>query len=62
LGAEVVVLVTCTNRKTVSPSPALTLRTVRGTSVKARAATCVQRVEAATGDPVPADALYAGDH
>src|SRR5581483_4449120 len=50
------------NRKTVPPSSALTLRTVRGTTIRARAATWIRRLEAATGDAVAADLLYAGDH
>jgi hypothetical protein len=62
LGAEVVVLVTCTNRKTVPPSPALTLRTVPGKSIQARCEKWVKRLSAAPGDPVACASLYAGDH
>jgi hypothetical protein len=62
LGTEVLVLVTCTNRKTVPPASSLRLRVVPGRSIAARAAAWRERLENASGDPSPAETLYAGDH
>lgn len=62
MGADVVVLVTCTNRKTLSPPSALMLRTVRGRTPAARAAAWLDRLQSAEVEHVPAESLYAGDH
>lgn len=62
MGADVHILVTCANRKTVPPAPALTARTVPSGSVRARAAEWTSRVRRADGTAVPAETLYAGDH
>lgn len=62
MGAEVLVLVTCTNRKTVPPAPALSLRAIPGRTPAARVKVWLKRMRAAPGTSVSAEALYAGDH
>ncbi len=62
LGADVLVLVTCTNRKTVAPAPALTLRSVSAPTPQARAEIWIKRLDSAKEQGIPAASLYAGDH
>ncbi len=62
MGAEVFVLVTCTNRKTVDPPAALMLRAVPGRVPGARAASWIHRLQTARVERLPAASLYAGDH
>ena len=62
MGAEVHVLVTCTNRKTVSPLAALTLRAVPGRTPADRADVWVDRLQTTKTDHITAESLYAGDH
>ncbi len=62
MGAEVLVLVTCTNRKTARPSAALMLRAVPGRNPAARADAWVRRLQAARNHYLPAASLYSGDH
>jgi hypothetical protein len=55
--------VTCANRKTVEPAPALTLRAVPRSPVTARCRAWIRRLKAAATTPsTPAEDLYAGDH
>jgi hypothetical protein len=62
LGADVLVLITCTNRKTVIPSPALRLRSVPGRTTAARAQAWIDRLSTADVERLPASRLYSGDH
>jgi hypothetical protein len=62
LGAEVLVLVTCTNRKTVAPASALSLRALRGNTPAVRARSWVDRLQKNTCQRYLAKELYAGDH
>ena len=62
LGAEVLVLVTCTNRKTAEVPPTLNLRAVKGKTIAARAAAWVGRLTDPRANTRPASSLYAGDH
>ena len=62
MGAEVLVLVTCTNRKTLSPLSALTLRAVPGRSLAARAEAWLDRLQTTKATHLSAESLYAGNH
>lgn len=46
----------------MSPAPALTLRTVLSRTPESRAKAWITRLASASGDPLPAASLYAGDH
>ncbi len=56
------VVVTCTNRKTVPPARSRTLRTVPGATIAARSSAWIGRLRDGTGENLPAERLYAGDH
>ncbi len=62
LPADVLFLVSCTNRKTRIPSSALTLRDVPAGTITSRAKSWVGRINSARGPTYAAECLYSGDH
>jgi len=62
LPADVLFLVSCTNRKTRTPSSALTLRNVPPGTITSRAKSWIDRINSARGPTYAAECLYSGDH
>ena len=62
MAAHVLLLVSCTNRKTRTPSFALMLRNVSPGTTESRAKSWLRRLNAAGGPTYAAESLYAGDH
>jgi len=62
LPADVLFLVSCTNRKTRIPSSSLMLRNVPSGTTESRARSWLRRLKATGGPTYPAESLYAGDH
>jgi hypothetical protein len=62
LPADVLFLVSCSKRKTRTPSSTLTLRNLPPGTTESRAKSWIRRLRAASGPTHPAESLYAGDH
>ncbi len=62
MGVDVLAIVTCTNRKTVAPPSALTVRTLGPGTATARAKAWLKKVQRSGTDLVTAESLYCGDH
>ena len=62
MAADVLLLVSCTNRKTRLPSSAEMLRNVPSGAPGTRAKSWIRRLKANVGPTYAAESLYAGDH
>jgi hypothetical protein len=61
-GKTVHIVVTCTNRKTTSPSDFLKVRTLGRDSVEARATDWIERLASSKAQAIAARDLYCGEH
>jgi hypothetical protein len=62
LRSDVLLLVSCSNRKTRTPSFALMLRSVPPGTTESRATAWLRRLNRTSGPTYDAESLYAGDH